>query len=69
MFKDKKKLEIIKNLRKELVILKVDKGNGIVLIGTNDYYTVVKNLFSDKSKFKEIHDDPIPAHLSSIQRY
>ena len=69
MFKDKKKLEIIKNLRKELDILKPDKGNGIVLIGTNDYYTAVENLFSDKSKFKEIHDDPTPARLSSIQRY
>ena len=51
MFKDKRKLEIIKNLRKELVILKPDKGNGIVLIGTNDYYTAIENLFSDKSKF------------------
>ena len=69
MFKDKNKLEIIKNLRKELVILKPDKENGIVLIGTNDYYTAVENLFSDKSKFKEIHDDPTPARLSSIQRY
>ena len=69
VFKDKKKLGIIKNLRKELVILKPDKGNGIVLTGTNDYYTAVENLFSDKSKFKEIHDDPTPARLSSIQRY
>ena len=30
---------------------------------------MVENLFSDKSEFKEIHDDPTPAHLSSIQRY
>ena len=65
MFKDKKKLEVIKNLRKELVILKPDKGNRIALIGTNDYYTTVENLFSDKSKFKELHDDPTPARLSS----
>ena len=36
VFKDKKKLEVIKNLPKELVILKPYKGNGIVLIGTND---------------------------------
>ena len=69
MFEDKKKLAVIKNLRKELVILKPDEGNGIALIGTNDYYTTVENLFSDKSKFKEIHDDPTPACLSSIQKY
>ena len=39
------------------------------MIGTKNYYTAIKNLFSDKSKFKEIHDDPTPARLSSIQRY
>ena len=69
VFKDKRKLEVIKNLGKELVISKPDKGNRTVLIGTNDYYTPVENLFSDKSKFKEIHDEPTPARLSSIQRY
>ena len=58
MFKDKKELEIIKNVRKELVILKPDKGNEVVLIGTNDHYTATENLFSDKNKFKEIHVNP-----------
>ena len=43
--------------------------NGIVLIGINDYYAAVENLLSDKSKLKEIFDEPIPARLSSIQRY
>ena len=63
VFQDKKKLEIIRNLPKELVILKPGKGNGVVLIRTNDYYATVKNLLSDKSKFKEIHGDPTPACL------
>ena len=58
VFQDKKELEIIKNIRKELVILKPDKGNEVVFIGTNDYYTAVENLFSDKNKFKEIHVNP-----------
>ena len=66
-FKDKTKLEIIKTLRKELVILKPDKGNRVALIRANDYYTAVENLSSDKSKFKEIDEDPTPA--SSTQRY
>ena len=39
------------------------------MIRTNDYYTTDKNLFSDKSKFIEIHDNPTPACLSSIQSY
>ena len=52
VFKNKKRLEIIKHLRKEWVILERDKGNRVALIGSKDYYTVVENLFPDKSKFK-----------------
>ena len=69
VYKDKKKLEIIKNLRKELVILKQDKGNGVVLVRTIDYYNAVENLFSDPSKFKQIYNDPTPTRLTSLQRY
>ena len=36
VYKDKKKLEIIKNLWKELVILKPDERNGVVLVPTID---------------------------------
>ena len=69
VYKDKKKLEIIKNLRKELVILKPDKGNGVVLLRTIDYYNAIENLFSDPSKFKQIYNDPTPTRLTSLQRY
>ena len=69
VYKDKRKLEIIKNLRKELVILKPDKGNGVVLVRTIDYYTVVENLFSDTSNFKQIYNYPTPTRLTSLQRY
>ena len=69
VYKDKRKLEIIKNLRKELVILKPDKGNGVVLVRTIDYYTVVENLFLDTSNFKQIYNYPTPTPLTSLQRY
>ena len=36
IFKDATKLKIIKNLRKTLVIMKPDKGNGIVSLNKND---------------------------------
>ena len=39
----------MKNLRKELVILKPDKGNGVVLVQSIAYYNAVENLFSDPS--------------------
>ena len=68
VYKDKKKLEIIKNLRKELVILKPDKGNGVVLVRIIDYYNAVENLFSDPSKFRQIYNDPTQTHLASLLR-
>ena len=42
IFKDKKKSDIIEKLRKELVIPKPDKDNGIVLLNANDYYNGVE---------------------------
>ena len=54
IFKDKKKLDIIKNLRKELVILKPEQSNGIVLLNVNDYYNGDEKIFQDKLKFKQI---------------
>ena len=69
VYKDKRKLEIIKNLRKELVILKPGKGNGAVLVRTIDYYDAVENLFSNPSKFKQIYNYPTPTHLTSLQRH
>ena len=44
IFKDKKKMNIIKNLCKDLVILKPDKGNGIVLIKATEYCTSVETV-------------------------
>lgn len=44
----------MKYLRMGLVILKPEKGSGIVLHGTNDYYAKVENLFLDKSRFKKL---------------
>ena len=67
--KDKKKLDIIKNLRKQLVILKTDKGNDIVLLNNNDYYNGVEKLLQDKQKFKQTLEEPTPFHLTSVQRY
>ena len=69
IFKDKKKLDIIKNLIKELVILKPGEVNSIVLLNINDYYNGVEKIFQDKLKFKQILEDPAPSRLSSVQRY
>ena len=54
VYLDSKKLKVIKNLRKDVAILKSDKGNGVVLINNVDYYQSLEHLFIDKKKFKQI---------------
>ena len=67
VFKDKKKLQVIKELRKDAVILKPDKGNGVVVIDSTDYYESLNKLFSDKTKFKRLDTDPTNTELNILQ--
>ena len=50
-----------------MVLLKPDKGNGIVLVDCLDYKNSVKKMFSDRTKFCKIYDDPTFRRLSSLQ--
>ena len=50
-------------------MLKPNKGNGIVLLDINNYRTSVKHLFSDKSKFRKVENDPTFTRLDSLQQY
>ena len=49
--------------------MKPDKGNGIVLLNKEDYTNSMENLFSDKTKFKQLDSDPTISRLSSLQSY
>ena len=51
------------------VILKPDKGNGIVVINITEYNLPMKNLFSDQSEFKVIQKDPTLTPLKTVQNY
>ena len=66
---DNKRIKIIKDLQSSTVILKPDKGEGVVLITKQDYTQAMDSLFSDRTKFKPIKTDPIHRRLSSIQIY
>ena len=66
IFKDKKKINIIKNLWTDF---EPDKGNGTVVIRATEYYTSIEKLFSDKFKFKQLAKDPTPTRLTRLQRY
>ena len=42
----------------KFAILKLEKGNGIVLTNRQDYATSVKSLFSGSNKFSKLNTDP-----------
>ncbi|XP_066932663.1 uncharacterized protein [Clytia hemisphaerica] len=69
IFKDSKKLKIIRKLRETTAILKPDKGNGVVIIDIADYYDSLSPIFSDTKKFKKRNDDPTNTRLNTLQSY
>ena len=66
---DKKKINIIKQLRDKYMILKLNKGNGVVLMNKADYHDAMNELFSDKTKFKIIKNNPTLTRLKTVQNY
>ena len=53
----------------ERLRIKPDKGNGIVLVDCFDYKNSVKQMFSDRTKFRKINEDPTFRRLNSLQQY
>ena len=68
-FRDSKHIRIIKELRKDVAILKPDKGNGVVLIDIVDYQSCLAQLFEDSTKFRKINTDPTYTRLKTLQSY
>ncbi|XP_065651296.1 uncharacterized protein LOC136079485 [Hydra vulgaris] len=66
-----RKHKIIKRLRKNenIVITRPDKGNGIIVLNKVDYINSLNNIISDKTKFKELKDDPTIKREVSLQGY
>ena len=58
IFRDSNKVKIIQQLRKNVAILKPDKGNGIVLLDIKDYSNSVEHLFKDPKKLQILDTDP-----------
>ena len=61
------KMKILRNLKDRCMILKPDKGQGIVLINKSDYYNSIDQLISDKSRFEVVNEDPTLRNLSKVQ--
>ena len=52
LFNDKKKSKVLQNLRDRCMIIKLDKGQGIVLINKTDYYQSLDNYLVIERSFR-----------------
>ena len=68
-YKDAKNIKLIKNLKKDVAILKPDKENGVVLIDIHDYRKSLSELFEDRSKFSKLNCDPTFTRLRTLRKY
>ena len=51
------------------MILKPDKGQGVVLIDKIEHYNSMERIFNDKTKFKVVNNDLTFCNLASVQNY
>ena len=65
-----KKLRVLKEIRKNknIVILKPDKGNGVVVLDRSDYDQGILKIINDSSKFRPIKEDPTLSREGRLQR-
>ena len=66
---DKKRIQLLKEMHEKLMILKPDKGQGVVLVTKDDYLNSIQHIFSNKRKFKIVKDDPTIKNLTTVQKY
>ncbi|XP_068739114.1 uncharacterized protein [Montipora capricornis] len=68
---DLRNFKILKELRKnkDIVILKPDKGNGVVVMDRIAYEQGIFTIISDTSKFKVIDNDPTLQREGKLQRF
>ena len=50
-------------------MLNPDKGNGVVILDKNDYNNSMDNLFSHRSKFRVLSEDPTNSRLETLRNY
>ena len=68
-FRDKKMLDVIRDLKEKVVLLAPDKGNGVVVMDKEDYRNSLEQLFSDRTKFRVLKEDPTNTRLKSLQTF
>ena len=69
--KDIKTHKTLNQLRrnKEIVLLKPDKSNGVVVLHRSDYNKGILDIVSDSNKFKDLTNDPTICREGKLQRF
>ena len=61
---------VLRNLRKNKdIIMKPDKGNGVVVLDWKLYDNAIQEIISDNSKFEKLNEDPTLKPEASLQRF
>ena len=63
------KIKVTHSLTEIYLILKPDKGQGIMLIIRNTYTSSAEGVFKEESKFKKLNDDRTLINLKTKQNY
>ena len=59
----------MRKLKDRRIVLKPDKGQGIVLINRSNYFDSLEQLSSDKLTFEVVNDDLTSRKFSTVQNY
>ena len=62
---------LLQNLRnnKDIVVTKLEKGNGVVILDRKLYNNAIEEMISDTSKFEKLNEDPTLKHKASLQHF
>ncbi|XP_071959910.1 uncharacterized protein [Antedon mediterranea] len=68
---DLKRCKVLQDLRKnkDIIIIKPDKGNGVVILNRVDYVNGMLEILKDSTKFRLIHNDPTITREGHLQRF
>ena len=60
---------ILRNLRKnkDIIITKLHKGNGVVILDRKLYDNAIQKIISDSSKFEKLDEDPTLKREASLK--
>ena len=69
-FNSLKKDKILQKLKcnKDIVITRLDKGNGVVILNRDEYIKSMTEFISDQKKFRKLKEDPTLKRERALQR-